>query len=203
MTVSDVVLIQLLLWLGFYLIIAGAAGVITGAHWVHQSPIVFHRPAIYVFVGGLLLHDVSVATLGAAMTYVLATMLLVWVVYETCRAFMVASVEITGTRPETIEDDLQHAFMQLNVRYRGTYPSYDLLDENAQIRVRYWSTVHEGQRTISPESKRPLLTRIAAIVDKKSGAEEHATASRAFILDLVLGALLILFAAYRISKRMY
>ncbi len=203
MTVSDVVFIQLVLWLGFYLIIAGGAGIITGARWVHQSPIVFHRPAIYILVGGLLLHDFLMMTLGVPITYAVIIPLLLWVIYETIHPFIVASVGITGTRPETIEDDLQHAFSELNVRYRGTYPSYDLLDENAQVRVKYLKGMEEGQLTISPASKRYLLTKILEIVDKKSNSEEQATASHAFILDLLVGFVLIIFAAWQISMKMY
>jgi hypothetical protein len=129
--------------------------------------------------------------------------LVLWVIYETVHPFVVASIGITGTRPETIEDDLQRAFSELNVRYRGTYPSYDLLDENAQLRVKYWRGMEEGQLTITPASKRHLLGKILEIVGKKSNSEEQATASRAFILDLLVGVLLIVFAAWQISMKMY
>ena len=139
---------------------------------------------------------------ATVMTVALVVPLVLWVIYETIHPFVVASVGISGTRPETIEDDLQRAFNQLNVRYRGTYPSYDLLDENAQLRVKYWKGMEEGQLTITPASKRYLLTKILEIVDKKSSAEEQATASRAFIIDLIIGVLLIVFAAWQISVKM-
>lgn len=190
MKVYDLVLVQAVFVLGFYLMIVGSVGILTGTPLVYQRPHALNRPTLYLLIVGLLFFEKVFQWFGPVGAYTLFTIVLVDLVFETLRPFFTPAIELVGATRENVNADVQHVLKKLGIRYRGRYPSYDLLDQGAKLRIKYWKKFGQGELQITPASQKQLLMKIQDEMTKNFDSEEHSRVARGFIVDLIVGALL-------------
>jgi hypothetical protein len=142
------------------------------------------------------------AAFGMRFAHLLFVIVAVAVIYEIIRPIITSSVKISGASPETVDADLRHAFQTLELRYAGHFPRYRLKDPWARVRVKYWKQLGEAQLTIYPSSQRDVLARIGDSIDKDFSGEEQPRASRAFVINLIEGVLLIGVAVWNIGAHL-
>lgn len=202
MAAVDFIVTQVVLVLGFYMVIVGWVGMLTGTAFVHLPPFGPQRPTAYLLIAYVIFLHPLEAALGMRVAHLLFLVVAIAVIYEIIRPIVTASVKISGASPETVDADLRHAFQTLGLRYAGHFPRYKLKDPWARVRVKYWKRLGEAQLTIYPSSQRDVLTRIEDLIDKDFSGEEQPRASRAFVINLIEGALLIGVAAWNIGAHL-
>jgi len=202
MAAFEFIVTQLMLVLGLYLVIVGWVGVLTGTAFVHLPPFGLQRPTIYLLIAYLIFLHPLEAAFGMRFAHLLFVIVAVAVIYEIIRPIITSSVKISGASPETVDADLRHAFQTLGLRYAGHFPRYKLKDPWARVRVKYWKQLGEAQLTIYPSSQRDVLARIGDSIDKDLSGEEQPRASRAFVINLIEGVLLIGVAVWNIGAHL-
>ena len=163
MNIYNVILIATLIYSSIFLFTVGLIGVITQTPVIYRFPYIFHRPSVYLLILGVLFFDPITRYVGEIPALLVFVLILIDLIYESIRPFISHAVEIGSATPDNIRADLVHAFKKLNIRYEGSYPSFNLPDDQASLRVKYWGGVKRAKLTINPNC---LLLKTALLKGK-------------------------------------
>jgi len=191
---------QIVLFIGFYLIVVGWVGVISGGSVIDRSPFGLRRPTTYVLAAWLIFLEPLTSSLGNNIAQTLFLLVAATLVFETIRPLIASSINVTGTNPETVDAEVRHALTVLGVRHSGNFPNYKLKEPWARLRIQYRKSLGEAKISIYPSSQRPLLRKIENLLDKDLNSEEHSHVARGFTYDVLEGILLIGMATWKIGS---
>jgi hypothetical protein len=197
MSFFDLFLVFTLATVGFYHVVLGGTGILTGSSVVYPMPYMLNRPALYLLVAGTLGWNWVYTQAGPTVAYPLFVLLLADLIYETVHPLLAASVEVLGVEPKDIERDLLDSFAKMGLRYAGSFPEYRVLEPYARIRVRHHKQQGTAEVRMYPRSRRRLLEEIACAIAKDRDAVEVAHLQRGYLVTLIVGVILILVALVR------
>lgn len=199
MSFFDLFLVFTLATIGFYHVILGVTGILTGSSVVYPMPYMLNRPALYLLIAGTLGWNWVHTHAGSTVAYILFVVLLADLIYETVRPLAAASVEVLGAEPKDVERNLLDSFAKLGLRYAGSFPEYRVLEPYARIRVRHHKQQGTAEVRMYPRSKRSLLEEIAQTIAKDRDAVEVEPLQRGYLVTLIIGIALMLVALIRVG----
>lgn len=185
--------------LGFYHLVVGGTGILTGSPLVYPMPYTFNRPGLYLLILGVLGFSAVLEALGPFVAYGVFAILVADVAYETIRPLVSPTIQVIGASPAEIEKDLIHSFEKLSLKYTGQYPHYRVLEPYARVDVRYRQRQGVGEVRVAPRSRRSLLERLGEVIARDLDTSEKALAQRGYIVAVGVGVVLVVVAFIRLG----
>jgi len=200
MSFWDLFLLFSISTIGFYHLIVGVVGVITGSALVYPMPFTLNRPSLYLLVAWILFLNQVEAALGPLWTQVVGLILLGDIGFETVRPLIAPVITVIGTSAEAVHAAVRESLVQLSFSFKENGPTYVVLDPFAKLRVRFRERLGTAEIRICPYRRKRLLEDIGIRVAKKLDSEEQeGSAPRGYLEFIIVGSVLIGTAFWRLS----
>jgi hypothetical protein len=202
MSFLDLFLIFSLYTIGFYHIVVGMVGVITGSALVYPIPFTLNRMSLYLMVVWLLFLNRAEAVLSPLITHIISLTLLADLMFETIRPLITPVAIVIGTSPDRINTALREALVRLSIPFKEKGSHYILLDPFAKLKVRFRKRLGMTEVRIIPYRQRGLLEEITILVARNLDSEEEKTrkAPLGYVEFLITGVILMAVAFWRLSS---
>jgi hypothetical protein len=189
MSFWDLFLLFSISTIGFYHLVVGAVGVITGSALVYPIPFTLNRPSLYLVVAWILFLNQVETALGHVGTQIVGLILVGDVGFETVRPLLAPVITVIG-----------EALSQLSFSCKGNGTTYVVLDPFAKLRVRFRERLGTAEIRIRPYRRKRLLEDIGIRVAKKLDSEEQeGSAPRGYLEFILVGLVLMGTAFWRLS----
>jgi hypothetical protein len=200
MSFWDLFLLFSISTIGFYHLVVGAVGVITGSALVYPIPFTLNRPSLYLVVAWILFLNQVETALGHVGTQIVGLILVGDVGFETVRPLLAPVITVIGTSSEAVHAAIREALSQLSFSCKGNGTTYVVLDPFAKLRVRFRERLGTAEIRIRPYRRKRLLEDIGIRVAKKLDSEEQeGSAPRGYLEFILVGLVLMGTAFWRLS----